>query len=73
MGAGEEAAVPALLFIELADQNEQLIGRRIDARSERGDLLAHALLGAHAGLFVNHLVATLHWDLTVRIGTYRRP
>ena len=58
MGASEEAAVPAFLFIELADQNEQLVGRRIDARSERGDLLAHALLVAYSGLFVNHLVAT---------------
>ena len=58
MGASEKAAAPAFLLIELADQNEQLIGRRVDARGEHGDLLAHALLGAHAGLFVNHLVAT---------------
>ena len=59
--AREKAAVPAFLFIELADQDEQFIGRRVDARSERGDLFAHTLLGAHAGLFFNHLVVIRCW------------
>ena len=63
VGASEKAAAPAFLLIELADQNEQLISRRIDARRERGDLLAYALLGAPAGLFVNHLIGSGPWDV----------
>ena len=54
VGAVPEAVVPALLLVELADQYEQFVGGRIDAGGERGDLFAHAVLGAHVGMVVNH-------------------
>ena len=55
VGATQEAVVPALLFVELANQHEQFVGRRIDARGERGNLFAPSFLGVHISVFVNHL------------------
>jgi len=44
-----EAVRPAFLFVERANQDEQLVGRRIDAHGKRGDPFAQPLLGRQVG------------------------
>jgi len=45
MGAACKAVLPPLLFVERSDQNEQFVGRRIDASGEGGDLFSQSFPG----------------------------
>ena len=43
VGAGAEADAPALALVELLEQHEQLVGRRLDVGREPGDAFAEGL------------------------------
>src|SRR6266404_5645452 len=46
-GAGDEAAVPALAGVELADEVEQACGRGVEVRGQLGDLVAQLIQREH--------------------------